>query len=214
MALRRLFWSMVSSLICRTVIFKNWCPILISLGSGDTFVEEKGRHSQLTGDIIEALMSGLARKQTRPQWGDTWHTVSKARRPWPVWFRWSSYLILACIFDTHVQNRASVPPSAVLWINCPESPNGNDTVCRFDDLRDPSWGNQPRLVNGLFFWAGKRSAGSPEVRLYRSAWVVYCRENSFLSSRDIPGSNPPLWSWETRLPVLVGNGRTTVLFLN
>ena len=59
--------------------------------------------------------------------------------------------------------------------------NGNDTVFRFEELRDPSRGSsfrtssdadlkkpagkQPLMVNDLFFLTGERSAHSPEISL-------------------------------------------------
>lgn len=90
--------------------------------------------------------------------------------------------ILLTRWRVHIGVRC-LPQQFSAWINCPqpESPNGNDTVFRFEELRDPSRGNsfrtsshadlkksagkQPRMINDLFFLTGERSARSREISL-------------------------------------------------
>lgn len=137
MALLGIFWSLVSPLICRTVIFKNWHRVLISLGSGDVFVKGRGCPSQLTGEIIEAWVSGLARKRDCPQGGDPCPLFPRHAGAGFVGLRFLSDRGLH-FWHTDIFKQGDCHPQQFsAWINCPqsESPDGCDTVLRLEDLR-------------------------------------------------------------------------------
>lgn len=141
MALLRIFWSVVSSLICGTVIFKNWHPVLISLDSEDTAV--KGERLSFSAYRSDNWSLG--------EW-----IGQKIGPLFPVWWHLApcfkgTQVLAGLVYleflsdtglyfwhtDTFRQGRLCHPQQFFAWINCPqsESLNGCDIVFRLEGLR-------------------------------------------------------------------------------